>query len=64
MRWYPERQDLTRIVDRPAVWYERMNDGIGNRTRESDQGMATHWKLELIETSNPEWRDLFPDIID
>jgi putative endonuclease len=21
------------------------------------------WKLRLIETTNPRWRDLFPDII-
>jgi putative endonuclease len=21
------------------------------------------WKLELIEKSNPEWRDLYPEII-
>jgi putative endonuclease len=22
------------------------------------------WKLELIETANPEWRDLWPDLLD
>lgn len=45
------------------VWFEEYGD-IGDAiTREKRiKKWNRDWKLELIEKSNPDWRDLFPDI--
>jgi putative endonuclease len=46
------------------VFYEDTNDVIAAITREKQlKKWKRTWKLRLIEESNPEWRDLYPDII-
>lgn len=47
------------------VWYElhgTMHSAIGRE--KAIKEWKRKWKLELIEGMNPEWRDLYPDIID
>ncbi|HEV2424354.1 MAG TPA: GIY-YIG nuclease family protein [Terriglobia bacterium] len=46
------------------VWYEQhetMESAI-NREKAIKEWQRA-WKLRLIEESNPEWRDLYPDIV-
>jgi len=46
------------------VYYEVYSDIIDAITRE--KGMKKwkrQWKIELIEKSNPQWRDLYSDIM-
>jgi putative endonuclease len=46
------------------VWYEvhaSMESAIGREKSIKEWKRA--WKIRLIETSNPEWRDLFGEII-
>ena len=46
------------------VWYElhsSMESAIGRET--AIKNWKRKWKLELIEETNPEWRDLYPDIL-
>ena len=51
--------EVTRLV-----WFERC-DGICTAiTREKQiKGWHRSWKVELIEKSNPGWRDLYDDIL-
>ena len=45
------------------VWYEIHGDAESAITREKQlKKWNRSWKLELIETANPQWRDLFPEI--
>jgi len=46
------------------VWYEQHGtmDSAINREKAIKE-WKRRWKLELIETTNPEWRDLYSDII-
>ena len=46
------------------VWFEEygdVNDAIVREKRLKKWQRA--WKTELIEKMNPEWKDLFPEII-
>jgi putative endonuclease len=46
------------------VWYElhdTMESAIGREKAIKEWKRA--WKIELIETNNREWRDLYPEII-
>ena len=46
------------------VWYEQHETMESAITREkSIKEWKREWKLRLIEESNPEWRDLYPDIV-
>src|SRR5687768_11944970 len=48
---------------RALVWFEAhctMESAI--RREKSIKAWKRAWKLELIEDTNPEWRDLFPDL--
>jgi len=41
------------------VWFEEHADfPSAGRPREADQEMEPVWKLDLIENTNPAWRDL------
>jgi putative endonuclease len=46
------------------VWYE-MHDSMESAiVREKRlKGWKRKWKLELIESSNPDWEDLYPGIL-
>ncbi len=46
------------------VWYElhgTMKDAITREKRLKEWHRA--WKIELVESANPEWRDLYGEII-
>jgi putative endonuclease len=46
------------------VWFEStssVEEAIRREKQIKDWKRA--WKLELIEKSNPQWRDLYPDIL-
>ena len=46
------------------VWYEPHTEIYSAITREKQiKKWNRGWKIELIETSNPEWRDLYEEII-
>ncbi|MDP3295278.1 MAG: GIY-YIG nuclease family protein [Nevskia sp.] len=46
------------------VWFESQPDSVSAITREKQiKEWRRAWKLELIEASNPQWRDLYPSII-
>ncbi len=45
------------------VWYETFNDVNQAIAREKQlKKWERRWKLELIETLNPSWRDLYFDL--
>ena len=46
------------------VWYE-LHDNMESAIRREKQlkNWRRMWKIELIETHNPQWRDLWTDII-
>ncbi len=47
------------------VWYETTQEIMPAIMREKQiKAWQRKWKLELIEKSNPDWRDLWYDIID
>jgi len=46
------------------VWFESCEEMNGAILREKQlKKWRRQWKLNLIERSNPEWRDLYPEII-
>ena len=46
------------------VWYEQTTDVYAALHRERNiKRWKRAWKLELIEKFNPDWRDLYNDII-
>jgi putative endonuclease len=46
------------------VWYELTENPEAAITREKQiKAWKRGWKLKLIEERNPEWRDLYQDII-
>jgi putative endonuclease len=46
------------------VYYESVDDMYAAISREKQiKNWQRKWKLELIESVNPEWRDLYDDII-
>jgi putative endonuclease len=46
------------------VYYEQLGDPINAITREkSVKRWRREWKIALIESFNPEWRDLYEEII-
>jgi putative endonuclease len=47
------------------VWFEFHPDFPTAIAREKQlKKWNRAWKLELVETANPEWRDLWPDLLD
>jgi putative endonuclease len=50
-------------VDR-LVYFEAHSDAAVAAKRErAMKRWRRDWKIELIEASNPTWRDLFPDVV-
>ncbi|OGO33250.1 MAG: hypothetical protein A2Z29_02555 [Chloroflexi bacterium RBG_16_56_11] len=46
------------------VYYEETNDILSAITREKQmKKWKRAWKLRLIEKDNPDWRDLYQDIV-
>jgi putative endonuclease len=49
-------------VDR-LVWFETYDDPTTAIEREKDlKKWRREWKIQLINHSNPDWRDLYPEI--
>lgn len=47
------------------VYYESHDDINAARTREKQiKAWKRQWKINVIEEENPEWRDLFPGLIE
>jgi putative endonuclease len=46
------------------VWYE-MHDSMESAIarEKAIKEWKRHWKLELIERENPEWKDLYPTLL-
>ncbi|GHD55495.1 endonuclease [Thalassobaculum fulvum] len=50
-------------VDR-LVWFEPHLDMAAAILRETRlKGWRRAWKIALIEQANPDWRDLYPDLV-
>ena len=50
-------------VDR-LVWFEFYDDPLTAIEREKEiKKWRRAWKIELIEETNPDWRDLYPEIV-
>jgi putative endonuclease len=46
------------------VWYEAHEDVTAAITREKQiKKWSRAWKIDLIQEKNPQWRDLYPDIV-
>ena len=46
------------------VWYESHESMMGAITREKSlKRWHRHWKLALIEQTNPTWRDLYDELL-
>jgi putative endonuclease len=46
------------------VYFETHQDARGAITREKKlKRWRRAWKIALIERDNPDWRDLYPDIV-
>lgn len=47
------------------VYYETTNDVYGAINREKQlKNWHRKWKINLIEKNNPEWKDLYYDLVD
>ena len=54
----------TRHAVHTLVWHEPHADMHSAITREKAlKNWKRVWKLELVETANPKWRDLYSDIL-
>jgi putative endonuclease len=68
-RVYEHKQDVTdgftkKYHVHSLVYYEECGDPMGAITREKQiKKWNRKWKLELIEKMNPEWKDLYDEII-
>jgi putative endonuclease len=46
------------------VWFEWFDDPTNAITREKElKKWRRQWKIDLIEKSNPDWRDLYAEIV-
>ncbi|MBX9827898.1 MAG: GIY-YIG nuclease family protein [Xanthobacteraceae bacterium] len=58
LKGFTSRYDIDRLV-----WFETYDDPTTAIEREKDiKKWRRDWKVRLIEESNPDWRDLYPDI--
>jgi putative endonuclease len=56
---FTSRYDIRRLV-----WFETYDDPMTAIMREKEiKKWRRAWKIALIETENPDWKDLYPDII-
>jgi putative endonuclease len=69
-RTWQHRNDLAegfskRYRTHTLVWYElhpTMHSAISRE--KAIKAWKRLWKIQLIESSNPDWSDLYPDIVD
>jgi putative endonuclease len=56
---FTSRYDVDRLV-----WFESYDDPENAITREKEiKKWRRAWKVALIEKDNPDWKDLYPDIV-
>ncbi len=56
---FTSRYDVRRLV-----WFEVYDDPTNAIMREKEvKKWRRQWKIDLIEKENPEWKDLYPEII-
>jgi putative endonuclease len=56
---FTSRYDVRRLV-----WFECYDDPTTAITREKEmKKWRREWKVALIEEANPDWKDLYPEII-
>lgn len=56
---FSKKYNLDRLV-----WYEVHPDASSAAYRERQiKKWKREWKVELIEKENPEWRDLYPEVV-
>jgi putative endonuclease len=56
---FTARYDVHRLV-----WFECYDDPVSAITREKEiKKWRRDWKIRLIEEDNPEWRDLYDDLV-
>ena len=57
---FTKRHDVRRLV-----WFEVYDAPMEAITREKEiKKWRRDWKIALIEKENPDWRDLYPQIVD
>jgi len=55
---FTSKYNITRLV-----WFEIYDDAISAISREKElKKWKRSWKIQLIETQNPEWHDLYESI--
>lgn len=67
VRQHKEKKDPTSYTARfnldKLVWYQSFDSPLEAIRREKEiKGWLRIKKIRLIEESNPEWRDLYPDV--
>ena len=68
-RVYEHKQDLVEGFTKKynvhmLVYFEQTNNVESTITREKQmKAWKRQWKIDLIEEKNPEWKDLYSDII-
>jgi len=68
-RIWQHKQDLAEGFTRryslhTLVWYEIHGTMESAISREKSlKAWQRLWKIELVESGNPDWRDLYPDIL-
>ena len=56
---FTDRYDVTTLV-----WYEALGDAESAITREKQmKEWRRAWKVELIQKTNPQWRDLWDEVL-
>jgi putative endonuclease len=56
---FSSRYDIRRLV-----WFETYDDPVTAIEREKEiKKWRRAWKIGLIEKDNPDWRDLYPEIV-
>jgi putative endonuclease len=59
IKGFTEKYNINKLV-----YYEQGEDSIGAIAREKQlKKWKRQWKIELIEKENPNWKDLYHDII-
>ncbi len=66
--WEHRERDLEGFTKRYCtdrlVYFESHNEAaVAARRERAIKRWRRDWKIELIETSNPTWRDLFGDVV-
>jgi putative endonuclease len=58
LKGFTSRYDVDRLV-----WFETYDDPVNAITREKQiKKWRRAWKVQLIEETNPDWRDLYANI--